>query len=92
MNYIHSLQLYKLYNDKSQSDGWIDLNFYQSFNNRSVNVKVKLLDVSGIKVGKNILSNRLAILNNKIECEWLNNSLVSYKIMCKSIFLTFLGN
>ena len=38
-------------------------------------------------VGKNILVNRLHILNDKIEKNWINLKLDSYKIKCKELFL-----
>ena len=34
------------------------------------------------------LSNRLTILNNQIEYDWLNKSLNCFKLLCKSLFLT----
>ena len=34
------------------------------------------------------LSNRLAVVNNQIEYDWLNKSLNSYKIARKKLFLT----
>ena len=86
MNYKHSLLLYKLYNETHQSDDWLDLNWNQSFNNRCT--KVRLFDTSNIRIGKNILSNRLTIINNQIEYDWLNKSLNSFKLICKLLFLT----
>ena len=53
MNYKHSLQLFKLYNNKDQSDDWFDINFNQSFNNRCD--KVKFFYVSKTKIGRNLL-------------------------------------
>ena len=86
MNYKHSLLLYKLYNTTHQSDDWLDLNFNQSFNNRCT--KVRLFDTSIIRIVKNILLNRLTIINNQIEYDWLNKSLNSFKLICKLLFLT----
>ena len=80
MKYKHSLLLFKLYNDTLQSEDW-----NQSFNNSSN--KIRLFDTSNIRIGKNILSNRLTIMNNEIEFDWLNKSLNSYKLICKSQFL-----
>ena len=48
----------------------------------------KQFDASNIKVGKNILINRLRVLNNQTEYDWLNKSLNSYKLICKSQFLS----
>ena len=38
-------------------------------------------------VGKNILLNRMHILNNKIEKNWINLTLNTYKVKCKEKFL-----
>ena len=38
-------------------------------------------------VGKNTLLNRMHILNNMIEKNWLNLSLTTYKVKCKEKFL-----
>ena len=38
-------------------------------------------------VGKNILLDRFCDLNNKIDKEWLNQSLNTFKIKCKALFL-----
>ena len=39
------------------------------------------------KVGLNAMANRLYILNGRIPLEWLNLSIVSYKLKCKKEFL-----
>ena len=86
MQYKHSLLLFKLYNDTNQTDDWMDLNWNQSFNTRST--RVRLFDDSTVEIGKNLLTNRLIIINNQIEYDWLNKSLNCFKILCKSKFLT----
>ena len=58
MNYKHSLLLFKLNNETRQTEDWMDLNWNQAFNNSYMNVR--LFDVLKNKVGKNILTNRLA--------------------------------
>ena len=85
MTYKHSLLLFKIYNDTHQTDDWMDLNWNQTFNNRST--KVRLFDVSSIKIRKNILSNRMTLFNNQIEYDWLNKSWNSYKLICKNLIL-----
>ena len=65
MKYRLSIQLFKLYNGEEMSDDWLDLNYQQNFNNRQKYVQIN--DVSTTKIGKNILSNRLGILNNQID-------------------------
>ena len=51
-------------------------------NGRTMNKNVRVIDV-----GKNILLNRMNILNNKIEKNWINMSLNTYKVKCKEKFL-----
>ena len=76
--YKHSIQLHKLYNSTNQSIEWLHLNTQQNFNSR---VTKFLISNSGkFKIGNNILTNRLTCLNNKIELDWLNLSLNSFKI------------
>ena len=84
-NYKHALQLYKLYNSTSMSEDWISLNFQQNFNTR--NNKIQTFNISNYKVGQNLLVNRFKPLNNKIDYLWLNESMNSFKIKCKKIFL-----
>ena len=43
--------------------------------------------INKLKVGMNILSNRLTIINNKINLDWLNLSVDSYKVKCKRLFM-----
>ena len=40
-----------------------------------------------IKVGKNIMMNRLTIINNKIDYKMMNLSKDTYKLKCKNVFL-----
>ena len=63
MKYKHCLELYRLYNSEVMSDDWINLNMQQNFNDRSD--KVKIVDKSRIKVGKNLLVKRLTVINNE---------------------------
>ena len=86
MKYRLSIQLFKLYNSEMMNDDWVDLNSQQNFNDRQK--LVQITDESLTRIGKNILMNRLGILNNKIDYDWLNLSLNSFKIKCKKIFLT----
>ena len=86
INYKHALQLYKVFNDKEQKDDWVDINFSMNFNNRCKNVL--LTDMSSLRVGKNILSNRLSIISNKVDLSWLNQSYETYKVNCKRLLMT----
>ena len=85
MLYKHAIELYKLYNTQTVTAEWTNLNFQQNFNGR-VN-KFLISSTSQTKVGKNILTNRLVCINNKISLDWLNLSLTAFKLKCKSLFL-----
>ena len=77
--------MYKVYNCHIVNEDWNDLNSQQHFNSRQNCVQIN--DYSNIRVGKNILMNRLRILNNEIDYSWLNLSFESYKIKCKGLFM-----
>ena len=85
MQYKHALQLFKVYNNSNSSFDWLSLFFNQNFNDRATTVK--LFDTSRYKIGKNLLANRFKILNNKIQYDWLNMTLESFKIKCKCLFM-----
>ena len=86
MKYKHSLQLYKNFNDNSQNETWLKLNFQQNYNQR--NEFVMITDTSMNRIGKNLMINRLNVINDKIKYDWLNLSFESYKLKCKENFLT----
>ena len=46
-----------------------------------------LVDMSNLRVGRNILVNRLSVLNNQIKHGWMNCSLNTYKVKCETLFL-----
>ena len=83
--YTHALLLYKVFNDETMSNNWLNLFFNQNFNQR--NPTVIFFNTANFRVGNNILSNRFILLNGKIELSWLNDSYNNYKIKCKSKFL-----
>ena len=85
MMYKHAMELYNLYNSDEMSLDWVDLNMQQNFNGRVENVQI--IDISRMRVGKNVLTNRLSVINNKIEYKWLNLSKDAFKIKCKDLFL-----
>ena len=85
MKYRLALQLYKIYNGGNENQDWIDLNFPQNFNKRNIHVQIN--DVSNLRIGRNILMNRLNCINNKIDYSWMNKTIDSYKILCKLTFL-----
>ena len=84
--YKLAIQLFKLYNSENSTPDWIDLNLQQNFNGRST--KFLVSNCAKYKIGSNLLVNRLSALHNTIELSWLNLSLNSYKIKCKSLLLT----
>ena len=85
-SYKHALLLHKTYNDEESNLNWINLFFNQQFNARER--FVHLINTSKYKIGINILSNRLKILNGKIPLEWLNETFESFKIKVKVLFLS----
>ena len=85
MKYIHSTLLHKLFNSEIHNKDWLDLFDHQNFNTR--NGKIQFIDRSVFKIGKNILSNRLNLLNNHIDYDWLNLELTPFKLKCKSLIL-----
>ena len=85
MTYNHALLLHKVYNDEKMSPEWQSLFFNQSFNNRTLTAN--FIDRSNYKIGKNLMENRLNLLNGKITYEMLNMEYPSYKIKCKELFI-----
>ena len=82
--YKHALLLFKLYNGGPGRE-WCHLNDQHLFSRRSDVFAVARSNI--LRVGNNILVNRLATLNNKVPLEWLNLSFNSYKIKAKTAFL-----
>ena len=73
--YRLAIQLFKIYNDGSMNDDWQDMNVQKSFNAR--NKMFHINDCSNTKIGKNVISNRL------VNLDWLNLSLISFKLKVK---------
>ena len=84
--YKFNVYLYKIYNSDTMNDDWLDLNFQQNFNHR--NNFVNFFDTSRMGIGKNSIVNKLNCLNGKIDYDWLNQSLNSFKLKCKLKFLS----
>ena len=59
--YRLAIQLFKIYNDNNENEDWQDMNIQQNFNARNDNFHIN--DFSKLKVGKNILCNRLTCLD-----------------------------
>ena len=84
MMYKHSIMLHKLYNTQLPETEWIALNFQQILTTRQT--KFMIVKTNMKKIGNNILTNRLHILNNKINLTDLTGSLASFKVKQKSLF------
>jgi hypothetical protein len=85
MMYKHALLLYKLYQFRTPTLEWIELQHSQILTTRQAHFEV--CSPTLYTVGKNTLTHRLSILNRKIDLNWLNLSLESFKIKCKDRFL-----
>ena len=85
INYKHAILLHKSYNSFCPSMDWIELNFTQTFTSRQS--YFNSIKSSNYKVGENLISTRLSILNHKIPLNDLNLSLDSFKVKYKSVFL-----
>jgi hypothetical protein len=84
--YKHALSLFKTYHSQIPRFEWVALNFNQIFTSRQT--MFVITSNQNYRVGNNILSNRFSILNKRIPLDWLNLSNNSYKIKCKSLFLS----
>ena len=76
--------LHKLYNQTEPDIEWISLNFQHQFSMRRGHIIVA--KTNKIRVGENILVNRLNVLNNKISLDWLNLPYGAYKRKIKEMF------
>ena len=83
--YKHAQMLHKLYNQVEPDIEWISLNFQHQFSMRRGHIIVA--KTNNIRVGENILVNRLNVLNNKISLDWLNLPYGAYKRKIKELFL-----
>ena len=84
--YRHPLSLFKLMNHNNHSFEWVSLNFNIILTSRQT--EFFSLKGNNKRVGLNAMSNRFYILNNRIPLNLLNQSIDTYKVHCKRIFLT----
>ena len=70
---------------QDQGADWLALNFNQILTER--NQKFIKIDPGKFKIGKNIASNRLRSINNKIELKDLYDKMPSFKIKMKKFLL-----
>jgi hypothetical protein len=85
IKYKHAILIHKLYNQEQPRADWIDLNFNQTFTSRQT--KFKTIKNNNFKVGNNLLSNRLTVVNDEIDLIDLNLSLNSFKVKYKKLLL-----
>ena len=85
MYYKMALQLYRTFNLGIPLTDWIGLNVNSVNTMRQTNFIVNKMN--NYRVGINALSNRFWYLNGKINLDWLNLSVNSFKIKCKRLFL-----
>ena len=85
MTYKTAIQLHKLYNSTDQSLDWVCLNLHQILTTRQTTFMI--LKTNKTKVGLNTLANRLSILICLIPLKWLGNSLSTFKVKIKKLFL-----
>ena len=81
----HALMLPKLLRNDLCDVEMMNLNFQIADNRRSTTFN--FIKSQKYDVGKNILLNRMHILNGKIEKNLLDLSMNSYKVKCKELFL-----
>ena len=85
MMYKH-VMLHKIYNEKCPEMDWLALNFQQTTTQRQT--KLYVLRNNNFKIGNSLKTNRLHVLNNKIELNGPNKSLSAFKVHYKSKLLT----
>ena len=81
--YKHAILLHKLYNNYTPNFEWVDLHFKQTLNPR--HSYFNILKDTKFKIGNNIFTSRLTILNKKIKLSDLNLSMESFKVKHKKI-------
>ena len=72
----HAILLHKIYNTQIPQMDWIELTFNQSITSLT----------NRTKIGNNIITTRLSIINRKIKLEDLNLSIKAFKFKYKQIF------
>ena len=77
--------MYKLFNHCQPETEFVQMNFQLNQNQRIIHSNFFLRQ--RYESGKNILLNRLAHLNGTIEKSWLDQSMDTFKVKCKQLFL-----
>ena len=84
--YKHAILAHKLFNQSGPTSDWIDLIFNQIITTRQ-KTKFQTVKSNNYKVGNNLLSSQLSIINNKIDLFDFNLSSESFKIKYKNQML-----
>ena len=80
--YKHAILAHNLYNQSGPGSDWFDLRFNQILT--SCTKAFQIIKTDKYKVGNNLLSSRLTVVNNKIDLNDFNLSLASFKIKCSN--------
>ena len=81
MEFKQTILLHKIFNTHQPSLDWVELNFNQTITSREKFYRT--VKTNKTKIGNNLLSSRLSILNGKILLDDLNMSLDSFKVKYK---------
>jgi hypothetical protein len=85
--YKMSLVLYKVFNNTFPDRDW------QDFANQIISTRrqttFEILKSCNYKIGSNILSNKLACINRKVQLDFLNLPYPSFKYKMKNVFLVY---
>ena len=85
LSHKHAQILHKLYNVGEPDIEWVSLNFQHQFSMRQGHIIVA--KANNLRVGENIIINRLSVLNRKIPLEWMNFLYGAFKKRIKELFL-----
>ena len=86
ITYKHAILLHTLYNKRLPQADWLDLNFNQIITSRQTSFKV--IKTNNYLIGNNLIPNRLAIINGKVNLNDLNLSFDSFKVKYKAKMLS----
>ena len=85
LKYKHAIAMYNLFKHCQPENEFLQMNFQLNQNPR-IN-HMNFFSRQRYDCGKNILLNRLAHLNNMVDKTWLVQSIDTYKVKCKQLFL-----
>ena len=84
LEYKHTILLHKIYNIHIPQMDWIELTFNQSLTSRETFFNT--IKTNCTKIGNNIITTRLSVINKKIKLEDLNLSINAFKVKYRQIF------